>query len=209
MRGEPQPTRQAQIRPVCPGSATHTTRKAVTVTRRDDTLVVGTPERDWIRKTIGVRSEATAATLYRQMQAMNLWLRPHSTDPETELLMGAVTLFEEFRPRTTLEAMLLVQMMGVHQAATECLAFATGNTRNDGVREKPMLEHGKLRMNQAFRLMRLFTEQIDAWSLLKGKRGRQKVTVRHVHVHPGGQAIVGSVTGTRRRPLPAREGDPG
>jgi hypothetical protein len=31
---------------------------------------------------------------------------------------------------------------------------------------------------------------------LKGKTGRQKVTVEHVHVHKGGQAIVGTVAAT-------------
>ena len=29
---------------------------------------------------------------------------------------------------------------------------------------------------------------------LKGKHGQQKVTVEHVHVHQGGQAIVGAVS---------------
>jgi hypothetical protein len=32
---------------------------------------------------------------------------------------------------------------------------------------------------------------------LKGKTGQQKVTVEHVHVHQGGQAIVGAVTTAR------------
>jgi CBS-domain-containing membrane protein len=39
---------------------------------------------------------------------------------------------------------------------------------------------------------------------LKGKTGRQKVTVEHVHVHSGGQAIVGTVTA---RELDKGEGD--
>ena len=99
-------------------------------------------------------------------------------------------------------------MIGVHQAATECLALATGNTGEDGVRHTPLrLESTELRMRQATQLMRLFTEQLDAWASLKGKRGRQKMTVRHVHVHPGGQAIVGNVSGARRRrSLPTGEG---
>jgi GTPase len=42
--------------------------------------------------------------------------------------------------------------------------------------------------------MRLFTEQLEAMSKLKGKVGQQKVTVEHVHVHDGGQAIVGAVS---------------
>jgi hypothetical protein len=53
---------------------------------------------------------------------------------------------------------------------------------------------------RATRLMRLFTEQLDAMAKLKGNTGRQKVTVEHVHVHKGGQAIVGTVAATGPRP---------
>jgi hypothetical protein len=45
----------------------------------------------------------------------------------------------------------------------------------------------------AWRLMRLFNEQLGAMAKLKGTAGQQKVTVEHVHVHAGGQAIVGPV----------------
>jgi hypothetical protein len=44
---------------------------------------------------------------------------------------------------------------------------------------------------RAARLMRLFNGQLDAMAKLKGKTGRQKVTVEHVHVNSGGQAVVG------------------
>jgi hypothetical protein len=42
--------------------------------------------------------------------------------------------------------------------------------------------------------MRLHLEQIEAMQKLKGKAGQQRVTVKHVHVHEGGQAIVGAVS---------------
>ena len=41
--------------------------------------------------------------------------------------------------------------------------------------------------------MRLFTEQVEAMSKLKGKSGQQRVVVEHVTVAAGGQAIVGAV----------------
>jgi hypothetical protein len=47
---------------------------------------------------------------------------------------------------------------------------------------------------RAIRLMRVFSEQVEAVQKLKGKAGQQRVTVEHVHVHEGGQAIVGTVT---------------
>ena len=58
----------------------------------------------------------------------------------------------------------------------------------------------------AFLLMRLFTEQLDAMAKLKGRTSQQKVTVEHVHVHEGGQAIVGAVNATK--PRPRRGSDP-
>ena len=48
-------------------------------------------------------------------------------------------------------------------------------------------------MLRAVRLMRLFNEQLEALAKLEGKDIEQKVTVEHVHVYEGGQAIVGAV----------------
>ena len=47
--------------------------------------------------------------------------------------------------------------------------------------------------NLAVKLLRTFTAQTEALQRYRGK-GQQKVTVEHVHVHTGGQAIVGSVS---------------
>jgi hypothetical protein len=47
------------------------------------------------------------------------------------------------------------------------------------------------------RLQRAFTTQLDSLSNMR-RGGRQKVVVEHVHVYPGGQAIVGNVTHSGR-----------
>ena len=47
-------------------------------------------------------------------------------------------------------------------------------------------------MSQANRLSRTYATLLDALNRHRGK-GQQKVTVEHVHVHEGGQAIVGNV----------------
>jgi hypothetical protein len=49
-------------------------------------------------------------------------------------------------------------------------------------------------------LLRLLNEQLEAMARLKGKAGQQKVTVEHVHVYPGGQAIVGAVNAGKEGP---------
>ena len=47
--------------------------------------------------------------------------------------------------------------------------------------------------NQAIKLMRLFMQQMATFKNYRQK-SQQNVTVEHVNVHEGGQAIVGSVT---------------
>ena len=48
-------------------------------------------------------------------------------------------------------------------------------------------------INQGVRLLQTFTAQMEALQKYRGKSTQQKVTVEHVHVHQGGQAIVGAV----------------
>src|SRR5207344_494168 len=47
-------------------------------------------------------------------------------------------------------------------------------------------------LNQANKLSRTYAVLLDALNRHRGK-GQQKVTVEHVHVHAGGQAVVGMV----------------
>jgi hypothetical protein len=47
-------------------------------------------------------------------------------------------------------------------------------------------------LSQANKLSRTYAVLLDALNRHRGK-GQQKVTVKHVHVHSGGQAIVGTV----------------
>jgi hypothetical protein len=69
-------------------------------------------------------------------------------------------------------------------------------------RAKTLLEHsyshGLIRaardshLNQANKLSRTYATLLESLNKHRGK-GQQKVTVEHVHVHQGGQAIVGHV----------------
>jgi hypothetical protein len=58
-------------------------------------------------------------------------------------------------------------------------------------------------LSQANKLSRTYTTLLEALNRHRGK-GQQKVTVEHVHVHAGGQAVVGTVEtaggGDRRKP---------
>jgi hypothetical protein len=55
-------------------------------------------------------------------------------------------------------------------------------------------------LNQANKLSRTYATLLEALNRHRGK-GQQKVPIEHVHVHNGGQAMVGNVEGAGRGPL--------
>jgi hypothetical protein len=86
--------------------------------------------------------------------------------------------------------MLAAQMAAIH-AATMAFAGRLANIKNI-----PQLDSAERALNK---LARTFATQMEA---LKRYRtgGEQKVTVQHVSVQEGGQAIVGHVTHAPREP---------
>ena len=85
--------------------------------------------------------------------------------------------------RDEIEGMLATQMVATRIAAIRVLRQLKGSetiTQQDS--------NGNL----AVKLLRTFTMQLEALQRYRGK-GQQKVTVEHVHVNAGGQAIVGTV----------------
>lgn len=99
------------------------------------------------------------------------------------------SIVKGIEPRDQVEAMLAAQMAAVHNAS---MTFARRLAHVDNIVQQDSAA-------RAFtKLTRTFTAQMEA---LKRYRtgGQQKMTVEHVHVHEGGQAIVGNVeTGGRR-----------
>jgi hypothetical protein len=96
----------------------------------------------------------------------------------------AIELYEDLRPVDGLEGMLAIQMVGTHEAATECLRRAALQNQTFQGRD--------LALKHAAKLMALYLKQVAALDKHRGK-GQQKVTVEYVHVAAGGQAIVGNV----------------
>jgi hypothetical protein len=88
------------------------------------------------------------------------------------------------RPKDELESMLAAQLIATHNAVMECHRHAMlGVQTFDGRRDS---------LNQASKLSRTYASLLETLNRHRGK-GQQKVTVEHVHVHQGGQAIVGHV----------------
>jgi hypothetical protein len=114
-----------------------------------------------------------------------LWFFKNSDEKtKNEQIRAALSGLIGIAPRDELEGMMAAQLIAAHSAAMECYRRAMiGEQTFDGRREC---------LNQANRLSRSFTQLLDALNRHRGK-GQQKVTVEHVHVHSGGQAVVGVV----------------
>jgi len=118
-------------------------------------------------------------------------------DEKCRRVNSAIAMLKGIEPRGTLEGMLAAQMIATHSAAMDCLRRAI-------VEEQPFAVRAE-NLNQAMKLMSMYTRQVEVLDKRRGK-GQQKVTVEHVHVEAGGQAIVGHVEtgrGPRRRKGPA------
>jgi hypothetical protein len=105
-----------------------------------------------------------------------------------------LSVMKGVQPRDQLETMLAAQMAAVHMA-TMTIAQRLAHVENI-----PQHDSAERAFNK---LSRTFTTQMEA---LKRYRtgGEQKVTVQHVSVAEGGQAIVGNVTQAQRENVPGR-----
>lgn len=151
-------------------------------------MKVGFPpqEDDHLKRIGGSRFNDFNTTVANQAFSA-LWLKGASEAERDKAINAALVALMGLAPKDELEGMLAAQMVAVHHATMECLRRAMlseqtfeGRTQNLGFANK---------------LARTYTMQMDALQRYRGK-GQQKVTVEHVHVHAGGQAIVGAVDHT-------------
>jgi hypothetical protein len=105
---------------------------------------------------------------------------------EAPTLNAAIALIASVKPQTELEALLAVQIAATGFASLKFLKLGQRHLEDAYI---------DVYGGYATRLMRLQLELIQA--LDKHRRGRrgnkQTVEVRHVHIHPGGQGVVGII----------------
>lgn len=99
---------------------------------------------------------------------------------------AALAVLDGVQPENEVEAMLAVQMAATHSMMMQTASWAM---RSD------MINHMEAAGNLSVKLARTFTAQVEALAKLR-KPPEQRVIVEHVHVHSGGQAVVGNVTHT-------------
>jgi hypothetical protein len=131
----------------------------------------------------GSRSDSWNNILANQA-VETLWLKNSDKAARDRQYGATVAALAGIGPRDELEGMLAGQLLAAHNAAMECYRRAMiGEQTFEGRREN---------LSQANKLSRTYAALLDALNRHRGK-GQQKVTVEHVHVHQGGQAIVGAV----------------
>lgn len=136
-----------------------------------------------LKKIGGSRSDQWNKTLGNQA-VQTLWVKNSDTARRDRQIDATVAALEGIAPRDELEGMMAAQLIASHNAAMECYRRAMlGEQTFEGRHES---------LNQANKLSRTWATLLEALNRHRGK-GQQKVTVEHVHVHAGGQAMVGMV----------------
>ena len=131
----------------------------------------------------GPRSDDFNSILVNEL-AQALWTKNSSDSWKDRQLSAVPAGLMGIGPKDELEGMLAAQLMAAHHAAMECHRRAMlGDQTFEGRKEN---------LNQANKLSRTYATLLEALNRHRGK-GQQKISVEHVHVHPGAQAIVGAV----------------
>jgi hypothetical protein len=138
-----------------------------TVTHALLAMALGTTDADFINAILTQLGNATG----------------NGSDASEENLNFVLSVLAGIAPRDRVEAMLGAQMAVVHLAS---MMFTRRLAHVDII---PQQDSSQNALNK---LMRTFTNQMEA--LKRYRSGAQQtVKVEHVHVHEGGQAIVGNV----------------
>lgn len=124
------------------------------------------------------------------MGRLSVCLRAHQGDgPSTQAsqqeINAALAFVDGYEPANEVEAMAAATLYAANDMALVMLARAKQATD---------IANLEVAASVALRLLRATTAQMEALAKLK-RGGEQTVRVEHVHVHAGGQAIVGNVTG--------------
>ena len=153
------------------------------------TVVADDPEdrKGRLKNIGGSQSDHWNNTLANQA-VQSLWMKNSSPEERDKQLSATVAALMGIGPKDELEGMMAAQLVAAHNAAMECYRRAMiGEQSFEGRREN---------LAQANKLSRTYAALVEALNRHRGK-GQQKVTVEHVHVHAGGQAVVGAVAAER------------
>ncbi len=130
----------------------------------------------------GLHNANALSLVIHQLSALN----PDAFDREdSSHANAALAMLDELEPQGGAQTMLVAQMVATHIASMACFSRAALKHQT--------FEGRELNLKHASKLSGLYARQAESLSKLK-RKGQQTVNVRHVHVHDGGQAVVGNVS---------------
>ena len=137
----------------------------------------------WVKATGSTELEVHLARV-REITS-TIWLPGDLPAKERDQrVVAAVNMFSELKPQDGVEGMLATQMVATHSAAMECMRRAMLPEQSSEARD--------MNLRNANKLLQTYARQLEVLNKHRGK-GLQKITVEHVTVEAGGQAIVGNV----------------
>ena len=120
--------------------------------------------------------ENVLSTLLGKMEITDQWRKDGNK---------ILSMMAELNPRDGYEGMLVSQMLTTFDRAMYCFRMADNN--------KSFAEMYFRLQNQGIKLMRLYAQQLESLDKHRNK-GKQKMTVEHIHVNDGGQAVIGNIS---------------
>ena len=158
-----------------------TDKKPEPTTEADASVKKIRPTAKKIRNATGTDEPSLQMRMINQAMAA-VWLR-EGQDAD-DAINATLAALEAIAPTDGLEGMLATQMVATHETALECLRRAMLPNQS--------FEGRDVNLKHAAKLMQIYARQVESLDKHRG-RGQQKITVEHVNVHAGGQAIVGTV----------------
>ena len=168
------------------GASKSKKRRSVVVSEKPLPAVTAVPgdKSDWLSSMGGSRFQHWNRSLVNQtLNSLDLkGLEPFERERRVR---ATLNVLEAINPKDELESMIAAQLVVAHTATIECFQRAVKAERYPGDRRE--------NLDHANRLSRSFTNLLDSLGRYRGKSHHQTVTVQHVSVHAGGQAVVGVV----------------
>ncbi|MDF3047312.1 MAG: hypothetical protein K0R73_430 [Candidatus Midichloriaceae bacterium] len=147
--------------------------------------VIAEQKKKMMQNLSGSRDENFTQTLVNQTIG-TLWLAQSNPGAKETKIDAMFVAMSGAKPNDELEGMLVGQMIALHSASMECFRRAMLPDQDFEVRQASLSQGNKLSRSYAILL--------DTLDRYRGKGPtEQKVTVEHVNVYKGGQAIVGNV----------------
>ena len=157
-----------------------------TITKKEANVVImpnWKPPPSHTKHFSGSNHENFSLMLVNQV-SRSIWTAHSDEDYREKQLASGLEAMIGISPQDEGEGMLAAQMVALHNAAMECFRRAMIKDQTHEGRQQ--------NLTFANKLTRSYALAMEALDKHRGK-GQQKVTVEHVHVHQGGQAIVGNV----------------